>query len=545
VSAAAPAEPLVIAVFDDAVTCDPHTAFDSPSRQVALNVYEGLVRPGEDGRIEPALAARWSEEPAGTGATRYRFHLRPGVRFHDDSPLEADDVVYSLRRALLASAQVGGIWLDALADQGGWVPRDAAEACRRFAVGGGGVEVVVRSSFPALLSVLGTWGLVVPRRWAAARGEWDGRLETAARAAADGAGDGLAGVTNGTGPYRLHEWSTAERRLVFRRHAGYWGPAPQVDEVRLVSEDDRMAREGLLLDSKADFSVCQPESLPRIEANASITIGEVAEDWHLNPLGFLTQRLDPAAPAVGSGRFGPDGLEPRALSDPGLRRALAASFDYERFQSEALGSRVNRHFGPFPRPSLPDGPEPPFAFDPEAAERWLAGACEGRLARDGCRLLAYTHRANVARTLAARVLADGFNALRPNCRMEVVELPLGELTTMLYHGRCPVAWIGWDADYPHPHALASQLLDPRAVLPRALGIDSAALTALWADLRAAENAGQRLDVYRRMAGVAIDEVLHLYLPSKIGYLVHDRRWRGVRLRSGVSNVLDFASFAHT
>lgn len=33
------------------------------------------------------------------GPTRWRFHLRPGVRFHDGDALTADDVVASLKRA--------------------------------------------------------------------------------------------------------------------------------------------------------------------------------------------------------------------------------------------------------------------------------------------------------------------------------------------------------------------------------------------------------------------------------------------------------------
>jgi peptide/nickel transport system substrate-binding protein len=58
------------------------------------NVYEGLIRRAGDLKIEPALAERWEiPEP-----TRWRFHLRKGVKFHNGNAFNADDVVFSANR---------------------------------------------------------------------------------------------------------------------------------------------------------------------------------------------------------------------------------------------------------------------------------------------------------------------------------------------------------------------------------------------------------------------------------------------------------------
>jgi peptide/nickel transport system substrate-binding protein len=66
------------------------------------NIYEGLIRRGAGLEIEPALAERWEVlEP-----TRWRFHLRKGVKFHDGTPFTADDVVFSATRARAEGSDV-------------------------------------------------------------------------------------------------------------------------------------------------------------------------------------------------------------------------------------------------------------------------------------------------------------------------------------------------------------------------------------------------------------------------------------------------------
>ena len=55
---------------------------------------EGLVARDKDLKIIPALAESWeTPEP-----TRWRFHLRKGVKFQNGDPFTADDVVFSAER---------------------------------------------------------------------------------------------------------------------------------------------------------------------------------------------------------------------------------------------------------------------------------------------------------------------------------------------------------------------------------------------------------------------------------------------------------------
>src|SRR5262249_15245734 len=76
------------------LTMDPHSA-DFVSAIVVTQVYEALVKLDHDMTLQPGLATSW--EP--TGERTWRFKLRPGVRFHDGTPLRASDVGFSITRA--------------------------------------------------------------------------------------------------------------------------------------------------------------------------------------------------------------------------------------------------------------------------------------------------------------------------------------------------------------------------------------------------------------------------------------------------------------
>ena len=63
---------------------------------VYANVFEGLTRIGEHGEVLPALAASWD---VSADRLTYTLHLRQGVRFHDGTTFDANDVKFSLDRA--------------------------------------------------------------------------------------------------------------------------------------------------------------------------------------------------------------------------------------------------------------------------------------------------------------------------------------------------------------------------------------------------------------------------------------------------------------
>src|SRR5690606_5564481 len=90
-TAAATRTDVVIGVHQDVTTFDPRIGNDVTSVFVNQLIYSSLLRVGDDLSLQPDLAERW-EQPS---PTRYVFHLRQGVKFHDGTELTAEDVKYT------------------------------------------------------------------------------------------------------------------------------------------------------------------------------------------------------------------------------------------------------------------------------------------------------------------------------------------------------------------------------------------------------------------------------------------------------------------
>jgi peptide/nickel transport system substrate-binding protein len=63
--------------------------------QVVIMTQNRLVRKNLKGVVSEELATKWS---ANADATEWTFNLRKGVKFHDGSDFDAEDVKYSLMR---------------------------------------------------------------------------------------------------------------------------------------------------------------------------------------------------------------------------------------------------------------------------------------------------------------------------------------------------------------------------------------------------------------------------------------------------------------
>ena len=107
-------------------------------------IYDCLVKFDADGKIAPALAESWT---LSDDQMSYTFKLREGVTFHDGSPFSADDVIFSLDKAV-ESAMNGGV----LAYIGSWEKVDDYT-----------VRVYKPNSYSQLLETMAEISYIVPQ----------------------------------------------------------------------------------------------------------------------------------------------------------------------------------------------------------------------------------------------------------------------------------------------------------------------------------------------------------------------------------------------
>lgn len=86
---------VVVGIQQDIDSLDPHKAMSAGTKEIIFNIFEGLVKPDENGNLIGAVA---SDYKISENSLVYTFTLRDNVKFHNGSAVTAEDVKYSLER---------------------------------------------------------------------------------------------------------------------------------------------------------------------------------------------------------------------------------------------------------------------------------------------------------------------------------------------------------------------------------------------------------------------------------------------------------------
>ena len=194
------------------------------------NVFEGLTRIGSKGEILPALAESWTVSDDGK---TYTFKLHTGVKFHDGSDFNADDVKFSLDRARAENSTNAQKKLFAAIDT---------------------VEVVDPATVK--VSLKHPEGLFLYNM---------------------GIGDAIivapeSAETNkekpiGTGPFKFDSWAKGSS-IKLSKADSYWGDAVALDKVEFrIVPDAAAAIPALLSGDVQAFPFFQPDGVTQIEGD--------------------------------------------------------------------------------------------------------------------------------------------------------------------------------------------------------------------------------------------------------------------------------------
>jgi peptide/nickel transport system substrate-binding protein len=243
---------LRVANQGDAQSMDPHSFNESVQLSLVGNLYEPLVARDARLALVPGLATRWTQ----VSPTLWRFDLRPGVRFHDGTPLTASDVVFSFERA---------------AGEGSDMKSYTSAISQIRAVGDARIEIETIAPFPILPEVI-TSVYVMSRRWC----EANGALQPVDRR--KGTENTASFKANGTGPFRLKERQPGTRTVLVR-HAGYWGEVrSNVDEVVFTPIANDATRVAALLSAEIDLMEPVPlQDVERLRAQPALKVLQAPE----------------------------------------------------------------------------------------------------------------------------------------------------------------------------------------------------------------------------------------------------------------------------
>ena len=189
----------------DVGAMDPDTRQETVQLSFLSNIYEPMARRDKDLKIEPALAVKWEQ----TSPTVWRFHLRPGVKWQDGSPLTADDVVFSFQRIMAKSSVMR-------------TPMSPVKEVRK--VDDMTVDFETSKPDPIFLQEQTNF-LIMNKAWCEAH--------HATEPVVIGGADDNYAVHNamGTGPYKLVS-REPDRKTVVEKNPGWWDKnASNVDQV--------------------------------------------------------------------------------------------------------------------------------------------------------------------------------------------------------------------------------------------------------------------------------------------------------------------------
>jgi peptide/nickel transport system substrate-binding protein len=198
----------------------PMLARVNPEYLVTELLYSNLTRLKPDMTVEPDLAISW--EPNET-RTEWTFKLRPGVTFHDGSPLTSEDVVASINAILdPKTASPGRTNVGPIKEVAAIDPLTV-----KFTLSGAYADL------PVALTYL------------------NARIVPAKVIASDLAS--LSTTANGTGPFKLVSYEP-DRKIVVERNAAYYDPTrPYLDRVELLVYPDRTAEASAMMSGEIDL----------------------------------------------------------------------------------------------------------------------------------------------------------------------------------------------------------------------------------------------------------------------------------------------------
>jgi peptide/nickel transport system substrate-binding protein len=222
----------------DVTSFDPHVGKETPAVAVTNHIYDTLVDTDPvTGEVVPQIAERWEQ----LSPVSYRFFIRKGITFHNGEELKADDVKFSLDRAI-ASASVSYI-VDFIKEV--LVEDDYT------------VVVTTKAPYgPTLRNLAVPFAAIVPKDYVSANP------------------DALKTKPVGSGPYKFVSWAQSDN-VKLEAFDNYYMGAPKTKYLVMKVIPEAAQRTIALETGEIDLSYdILVSDMKRVEANKNLTLFE-------------------------------------------------------------------------------------------------------------------------------------------------------------------------------------------------------------------------------------------------------------------------------
>lgn len=431
-------------------TLDPMRIQDPASVLVARQLFEGLTRwDPESEEVAPAAAASWKVANKGR---RFTFKLRPGMTFHDGTPVTARDFIFAFDR--IARKRSGSDLAYTLELVKGFDETnglgDSNHLSGLRAKGKRTLEIRLSRPFYELPLVLTHPGLVPLRRRNVAKL------------------DRFLTEPVGNGPFQMAESWGPEETVLLEAYEGAL-PRPQLDGIRFVPFPD--AVRSWIPFTNGDFDVAEVPA-----GQLEVALEAYGGDGYLPFLAGYYYGFNLKAPE---------------LKDRRLRAGVNRAID-----REAIASRIYKGTMIPPRGIVPTGMP---GFDEDACGKLCdhSPAAARRLVR---KLPRKSRRVRIEFTegephyRVARLIRK--NLTEVGLKVETKGYPLERYLERLSKGRQSTYRLGWIAEYPSPSVfLASLFLSTSP--DNHSSFSSNTVDALLDKAQATRGARKRLMLYKR------------------------------------------------
>jgi peptide/nickel transport system substrate-binding protein len=245
--APASAQTLRYANQGDLKSLDPYTLRETTTIAHHGHIYEGLVARDKELKIVPALAESWeTPEP-----TRWRFHLRKDVKFHNGDPFTADDVIFSAERVRAKGSNFTTI-----------IPVDA----KAVKIDDYTVDFVLTSPNPILINQWDGW-YIMDKKWCEDN-------NAVAPTPASATTPSFASLNaNGTGPFILESHQPGVK-TVFKVNPNWWRkPEHNLKEIVFTPIGSDATRVAALLSGEVDVIEPVPiQDIARVDSSPNAEV---------------------------------------------------------------------------------------------------------------------------------------------------------------------------------------------------------------------------------------------------------------------------------